>query len=133
MAVQADAEGAPRSVGPSLTAKQFWALMERWKVADADALQLIGFAAKIGKAGKRPRFRFLPAHQRATAFLAEIDMALQASGQSVDWVHKKIQAAPFNGRPPLALMKAEGEGGLEKTLQHLHRLVWRSAINADTN
>ena len=38
----------PKSVGPSLTANLFWALMERWKVADADALQLIQFAGEIG-------------------------------------------------------------------------------------
>jgi hypothetical protein len=38
----------PKSVGPSLTANLFWALMERWKVADADALQLIRFAGEIG-------------------------------------------------------------------------------------
>ena len=107
--------------------------MGRWEVADADALQLMGFAGKIGKSGKRPRFRFLPAHKRATAFLVEIDIALEASGQSAEWLHRKIRAAPFSGRSPFAVMKAEGEGGLEKTLQYLHRSIWKSAINAGSN
>jgi hypothetical protein len=128
-----DPPDPPKSVGPSLAAKPFWALMERWKVADADALQLIGFAGKIGKSGKRPRFRFLPAHKRATVFLVEIDIALEASGQSNEWLHRKIRAAPFSGRSPLAVIKAEGEVGLEKTLQYLHRSVWKSAISTGSN
>jgi hypothetical protein len=91
-----DTAGPSNSIGPSLTTTQFWALMERSQVADTDALQLqlIGFAGKIGKSGKRPRFRFLPVHQRATAYL-EIDTALQTVGQSADWLRKKIGGAPF--------------------------------------
>lgn len=102
--------------------------MERWKVEDAAALELIGFAGKIGKSGKRPRFRFGPHHKRMTTFLAEIDTALQAMGQGASWLHKPGQSAPFTGKTPLALMVAGGMDGIEKTLEFLHRSVWRSAL-----
>jgi hypothetical protein len=41
----------------SANTKAFWSLMEQWGITDATALELIGFAGKIGKSGKRPRFR----------------------------------------------------------------------------
>jgi hypothetical protein len=101
--------------------------MSRWGVADAVALELIGFAGKIGKSGKRPRFRFGPRHKRVTVFLAEIDTALQASGTSPAWLHTKDRS----GTSPIERMAADGVDGMEQTLRILHGLIWRSAIIAD--
>ncbi len=110
----------------TLTATQFWALMERWKVPDPVALELIGFAGKIGKSGKRPRFRFLPTHQEATSFMAEIDAALAAGAQTVDWLHTKNGS--LAGKTPIKLMTAESMSGMAKVLQHLNRSLLMSSL-----
>ena len=40
--------------------------MERWRIPDAMALELIEFPGKLGASGKRPRFRFTTRQQRIT-------------------------------------------------------------------
>jgi antitoxin Xre/MbcA/ParS-like protein len=113
----------------NLTARQFWELMERWKVSDAVALELIGFAGKTGKLGKRPRFRFLPAHQQAADFMGEIDAALATIGEDpADWLHKKNQS--LGRRIPIDLMRAEGMTGMEKVLLTLHRAALRTSLHS---
>ena len=52
--------------------------MERWHIPDATALELIEFPGKVGKEGKRPRFRFTTRQQRITSYLPEIEAALEA-------------------------------------------------------
>jgi hypothetical protein len=108
------------------TAGQFWDLMERWNVPDSVALELIGFAGKIGKFGKRPRFRFLPAHQQAADFMIEIDTALASAGAGVDWLHTKMRV--LGGRTPIEQMRAEGATGMEKVLQMVLRSALRSSL-----
>jgi len=119
---------APGPVGRPLTVKQFWELMERWGVDDPVALELIGFAGKIGKAGKRPRFRFLPHHQRVTTYLAEIDAALTTIREDGTWLVRKQRSPPFGRQTPLAFMLAKGLDGMDETLRFLHRSVWRMAL-----
>jgi hypothetical protein len=46
--------------------------MERWRIPDAMALELIEFPGKLGASGKRPRFRFTTRQQRITSYLPEI-------------------------------------------------------------
>jgi hypothetical protein len=53
-----------KSLGRVLSPRQFWDIMERWRVPDAIALELIEFPGKLGKDGKRPRFRFTTRQQR---------------------------------------------------------------------
>ena len=43
-------EAPPRRLGRVLSSQQFWDLMERWRVPDAIALELIEFPGKLGKA-----------------------------------------------------------------------------------
>jgi hypothetical protein len=54
--------------------------MERWKVSDAEALDLIAFPGKPGKSGNRPRFRFITKQARLVSHLLEVDGALAAVG-----------------------------------------------------
>jgi hypothetical protein len=44
------------------------------------ALELIEFPGKLGKEGKRPRFRFTTRQQRIASYLPEIDAVLSAAG-----------------------------------------------------
>jgi hypothetical protein len=125
-----DPDPAPHPIGRPLTAAQYWVLMERWGVPDAEALDLLGFAGKIGASGTRPRFRFSPLQRRLTTFLAEIDTTLEAAGHDRGWLHKKIRTAPFGGNTPLAFMTREGIDGMAEVLRTLHRAALLSSLRS---
>jgi hypothetical protein len=101
----------PRPLGRVLSSPQFWELMERWRVPDATALELIEFPGKLGKEGKRPRFRFTTHQRRITSYLPEIDAALMAAGKDSAWLHRRIRGAPFS-RTPIEHMLARRMDGL---------------------
>ena len=81
--------------------------MERWRVPDAIALELIEFPGKLGKEGKRPRFRFTTRQKRITSYLPEIDAALMAAGKDTcsteDWWAECVRTG-----------LADGGGGAER-------------------
>jgi len=116
---------SPPALGRFLSAAQFWQLMERWRVSDAVALELLEFA---GKSGKRPRFRFSPHQKRLTSWLAEIDSALIAAGADPEWLATKNRSAPFSGKTPVAFMTASGVDGMAAVLWFLNRMALRSAV-----
>jgi hypothetical protein len=126
-------EEAPvRPLGRVLSSRQFWDLMERWHVPDATALELIEFPGKLGKEGKRPRFRFTTHQQRITSYLPEIDAALSAAGKDQTWLHRKIQRSPFSRRAPIEYMVAHGMDGMADVLQVLNRAVMQVALTKKT-
>ena len=110
------------------TGKAFWALMAAWRVADAEALELIGFPGKLGRDGKRPRFRLTTRQAKALGFLQEIDQALRAINQDpVGWLHRKQRSAPFSGRSPLAFMLAGGQEAMTEVNRFVARMAFRAA------
>ena len=125
-----EAEVVPLPLGRVLSASQFWQLMERWRVPDVTALELIGFSGKIGASGKRPRFRFTTRQQRITSYLPEIDAALASAGKDQSWLHRKIREAPFSRRTPIEHMVAYGMDGLADVLRTLNRLAMRAALSS---
>jgi hypothetical protein len=102
--------------------------MERWCIPDAMALELIEFPGKLGKEGKRPRFRFTTHQQRITSYLPEIDAALMAAGKDPAWLHRKIQRSPFSCRTPIEHMLARRMDGMANVLQVLNRAVMQAAL-----
>ena len=121
-------EMPPRPLGRILSSRQFWDLMEKWRIPDATSLELIEFAGKLGKSGKRPRFRFTTRQQRITSYLPEIDTALAAAGKDQNWLHRKIEAAPFVRRSPIGHMLARGTEGMSDVLLRLNREAMRGAL-----
>jgi hypothetical protein len=117
-----------RPLGRVLSPRQFWDIMERWHVPDATALELIEFPGKLGKEGKRPRFRFTTRQLRITSYLPEIDAALPAAGKDQTWLHRKIQRSPFSRRTPIEYMIAHGMDGMADVLQVLNRAVMQAAL-----
>ena len=95
---------------------------------DDVALELIEFPGKLGKSGKRPRFRFTTRQKRITSYLPEIDAALAAAGKDQAWLHRKIQAAPFSRRTPIEHIVATGMEGMADVLRILSRLAMRAAL-----
>jgi len=124
----ADDEPPARPLGRVLSSAQFWELMERWRVPDNVALDLLGYGGKIGRSGKRPRFRFITRQQRITGYLAELDAALTAAGQEPSWLHRKNRSAPFSGKAPLEVMVQGGPGGIAEVLRFVNRAVLRAAL-----
>ena len=111
-----------------MTSRAFWQWVDRLQLADADALDLIGYPGKIGPTGKRPRFRLTTRQARLARYLPEIEAALQAAGQTPAWLQRKNRSAPFSGRAPVKLMaEREGEGAAE-VLQFLNRAVMRKSL-----
>jgi hypothetical protein len=118
----------PRPLGRVLSARQFWDLMEQWRVPDATALELIEFPGKLGKEGKRPRFRFTTRQQRITSYLPEIDAALGAAGKNHDWLHRGIDTPPFGRRTPIEHMVANGMDGMADVLRTLNQEAMKIAL-----
>jgi hypothetical protein len=120
-----------RPSGRVLSARQFWDLMERWRIPDATALELIEFPGKLGKEGKRPRFRFTSRQQRITSYLPEIDEALEATGQDQAWLHREIVTPPFDRRSPIEHMLARKMDGMTDVLRAPNREAMRVALRGD--
>jgi hypothetical protein len=97
-------------------------------VPDEAALELIEFPGKLGKSGKRPRFRFTTRQKRITSYLLEIDAALAAAGKDQAWLHRKIQAAPFSRHTPIEFMVTNGMKGMADVLRILSRVAMRVAL-----
>ena len=127
MTEHAEAEASPSPLGPVLSSRRFWDLMERWNIPDGTALDLIEFPGKLGKSGKRPRFRFTTRQQRITSYLREIDAALAAAGKTPSWLHQRA----FGHRTPIEHMLAQGLRGMADALQLLNRIVLRAAVKGD--
>jgi hypothetical protein len=102
--------------------------MQRWHVPDATALELIEFPGKLGKEGKRPRFRFTTRQQRITSYLPEIDAALAAAGRDQAWLHRRIGAKPFGRNTPIQHMVAHGTAGMADVLRTLTEKAMRLAL-----
>jgi hypothetical protein len=117
-----------RPLGRILSSRQFWDLMERWRVPDATALELVEFPGKLGASGKRPRFRFTTRQRRITSYLPEIDAALAAAGKDQAWLHRKAGGAPLSRRTPIEHMVAHGMDGMADVLQVLNRAAMRAAL-----
>ena len=98
----------------------FWALMDRWGVADMEALDLVRHPGGLTKKGTRPRFKLSGNEVEMFGGLAEIDAALpplQLDPRS--WLRRAIKDAPFAGATPLAFLTQEGPAGTRSALRFL--------------
>jgi len=100
--------GKPRDY----TSTVFWALMDRWKLSDAEALNLIGHSSGLTKKGTRPRFKVAGKQAQLFGHLREIDAALSPLVKdSGAWMHKPLKEAPLSGTTPLAYITQRGIEG----------------------
>lgn len=109
----------------------FWALMDKWQVADLDALDLLGHAGGLTKKGTRPRFRLSPPEAARLAGLHELDDRLgmlQISAR--EWLRKPLEAAPFDGSTPFALMQQERATGLDTLRRTVVRLGMQASLGS---
>jgi hypothetical protein len=108
---------------PDASSTEFWSLMDRWRVEDLAALDLIGHSGGLSKKGTRPRFR-LPG-EKAPLFhlLREIDAALGALGAPPDvWLRRSIASTPFSGATPLQHISVRGQQGARDVIRRIMKL-----------
>src|ERR1700722_16033430 len=91
----------------------FWSLIDRWKVSDEQALELISYEGKLPTTGRRPRFRLSAGQARPVSTLLEVDSALATAGIDPAWLHRRSDDML---RSPLDLMRA---GATEEVLRSL--------------
>lgn len=83
----------------------FWSLMDRWGVADLDALALLGHAGGLTQKGTRPRFKLTGAENEMMAQLQDVDGALDALGLDPrKWLREPLLGAPFFGADPITFI-----------------------------
>jgi hypothetical protein len=111
-----------------MSSAAFWRLVDRLQLPDAEALELIGYAGKLGPSGKRPRFRLSTRQTHLASYLPEIEVALQSIGEPTGWLLRPIRSAPFHGRAPIRLMSERGREGMGDVLHFLNRAVLRQSL-----
>jgi hypothetical protein len=103
--------------------------MEQWGIPDATALELVGFAGKTGKSGKRPRFRLNTQQVQLLEYLQELGRAAEMAHASASaWLGRRQHAAPMNGRTPLETIMQDGATTIPILLRNLNRDVMRKAL-----
>jgi hypothetical protein len=81
----------------------FWSLIERWRLSDEQALELISYEGKLPTNNRRPRFRLSAEQARLVATVLEVDSALATAGIDPVWLQQQSDKMP---RTPLDLMRA---------------------------
>jgi hypothetical protein len=107
---------------PQPSSATFWSLIDRWRVSDEQALELISYEGKLPTTGQRPRFRLSAAQARTVSTLFEIDSALTAAGIDPAWLHKPSEQMP---RSPLDLMRA---GAMDEVLHSLTQATLQASV-----
>jgi hypothetical protein len=126
------AETLPSPHGATMSSADFWRLIDRLGIPDADALALIGYPGKLPRSGKRPRFRLTTHQTRQANVLAEVGTALEAVGESPAWLGRRIRSAPFSGCTPLKFMVAGGGESVGEVLRFLARMALRRSVSQRT-
>lgn len=115
----------------SITGAAFWALMDRWGVADEVALHLIdGPAPK--RPATRPRFRLLGPQVDTYEKLRGIDRQLEdLFGTSRAWLTTALRDKPFTRRTPLAFMAEGGVDAIGQTVRYLELLAFKASLERE--
>ena len=121
----------PRARPASVSSVAFWSLMDRWEVADADALRLLGHPGGLTKKGTRPRFKLAGDEVEAFLGLQEIDTAVDALKlRPSAWLRQPIKEQPFGGTAPLAFLVREALPGMRVVLRFLLQSGLRMSVTA---
>jgi hypothetical protein len=107
---------------PHPSSAAFWSLIDRWRVSDEHALELISYEGKLPMTGQRPRFRLSAEQARTVATMLEIDTALATAGIDPAWVHARSDQIP---RSPLDLMRA---GAMDEVLRSLTQATLQASV-----
>jgi hypothetical protein len=107
---------------PHPSGATFWSLIDRWRVSDEQALELISYEGKLLATGRRPRFRLSAEQARTVSTMLEVDSAIVAAGIDPAWLHSRSDEMP---RSPLDLMRA---GAMDEVLRSLTRATLQACV-----
>jgi hypothetical protein len=79
---------------PHPSSATFRSLIDRWRVSDEQALELISYEGKLPTSGRRPRFRLSAEQARTVSVMLEVDSALAAAGIDPAWLLKRSDQMP---------------------------------------
>jgi hypothetical protein len=107
---------------PHPSSAVFWSLIDRWRVSDEQALELISYEGKLPTTERRPRFRLSAEQARTVSTMLEVDSALAAAGIDPAWLHRRSDEMP---RAPVDLMRA---GATEEVLRSLTQVALKASV-----
>ena len=107
---------------PHPSSATFWSLIDRWRVSDEQALELISYEGKLPTTERRPRFRLSSEQARTVSAMLEVDTALAAAGIDAAWLHKRSDQIL---RSPLDLMRA---GAMDEVLHALTQTTLQASV-----
>jgi hypothetical protein len=107
---------------PHASSATFWSLIDRWRVPDEQALELISYEGKLPTTGRRPRFRLSAGQARTVSTMLEVDSAFATAGIDPAWLHRRSDEAP---RSPLDIMRA---GATDEVLRLLTRATLQASV-----
>jgi hypothetical protein len=97
--------------------------MDRWRLEDLAALDLIGHPGGLSKKGTRPRFRLQGEEAHIFGLLREIDAALVALGAPPDvWLRLSVASTPFSGATPLQHISVRRQQGARDVIRRIMEL-----------
>jgi hypothetical protein len=107
---------------PHSSSATFWSLIDRWRVSDEQALELISYEGRLPTTGQRPRFRLSAEQASIVSTLLEIDTALAVAGIDPAWLHERSEKM---ARSPLDLMRA---GAMDEVLRSLTQATLQASV-----
>jgi hypothetical protein len=124
-----DAKPAARATHTCLTSGTFWSLVDRWSMADRDALQLIGHSGGLTRTGTRPRFKLSEGEAEVVSAMHSLDTTLAQLGlDPAEWLAAPLRPEPFRGAPPLAVIQQTQLQGLRQVSRFLTQMSLRLSL-----
>ena len=103
--------------------------MNRWGVAELDALAILGHFGGLTKKGTRPRFKLNPDEIDILTRLRDIDLALTTARlDPQEWLREPIAAKPFLGVAPLSYLSQSGLPGARELIHYIFQQGLRWSI-----
>jgi hypothetical protein len=90
----------------TLSSAVFWSLVDRWKLSDLDALQMIGHEGGLTKKGTRPRFKLSSSESEIVSAMRSLDATLeQLRLDPAQWLLAPLRPDPFRSASPLEVIR----------------------------
>ena len=119
----------PSRPSSDVSSVSFWSLMDRWNVADLDALALLGHTGGLTRKGTRPRFKLNDAETDMLIRLQDIDEALTSARLDPrQWLREAVAAAPLHGATPLAFITQNRLTGARDLAHYIFRQGLRLSL-----
>lgn len=106
-----------------LSSGTFWSLVDRWELADVEALRLIGHKGGLTKKGTRPRFKLTEAEGEIVTAMRSLNETMDQLGlDSAQWLAAPLRPEPFRGATPVSVIRKRRLQGLREVSRYLTQM-----------